>query len=214
MPDRSIEKKTCFAERLRLVADHMPKVRQRPLNPVVTPLRIFTGKSKNQANDFLSNGRSSHGLPSFLRVIPLGGNQLPMPAENRFRGNDPSQIPQSLESEYLPRHGQSPPLIIAQENPLLPQQLFQHPILGPKILDRFLLASIDRSRQHDQQELPRLKDETHGTSIKERGKNGSFKTEGNHNHFNPNVLKFQRKSFRRACGSRFLLEHRGIINGW
>lgn len=46
----------------RLIAHRMLEVRQRPLDPVVSPLRIFPSEPQDQIDDFPSNGRSPHGL--------------------------------------------------------------------------------------------------------------------------------------------------------
>lgn len=98
-------------------------------------------------------------------MIPLGGDELPMSTENLLRRANPRQIPQTPKSQNFPRQCQPTPLVVVQENPLLPQQLFQDPVLGPQILDGRLLVPIDPARQEDHQKLPRLQDETHGKSI-------------------------------------------------
>jgi hypothetical protein len=48
-----------------------------------------------------------------------------------------------LPPEYLAFHSQEPPLIIVEQDAFLAEFFSEHAILGPKVLDYFLLSMID-----------------------------------------------------------------------
>ena len=68
-----------------------------------------------------------------------------------------------LPPEDLAFHGQAPPLIIVEQNAFLAELFSEHAILGPKVLDYFLLSMIDPAGEDQNKQLPRLQDEFHTT---------------------------------------------------
>jgi hypothetical protein len=66
-----------------------------------------------------------------------------VPAQNRIWSHDGGHLPEHLSPEYLAFHGQEPPLIIGEQDAFLAESFSEHAILGPKVLDYFLLAMID-----------------------------------------------------------------------
>ena len=65
------------------VADAVANVRQRTLNPIVAPQRIFVGELQDQINDSLANTGPTNLFLAPIRKIPFLGYQLTMPPQNR-----------------------------------------------------------------------------------------------------------------------------------
>jgi hypothetical protein len=84
-----------------------------------------------------------------------------MPAEDRIRSRDGSQLVEHLAPEDLTLVGQAPALVTVKEDPLLPELLSEDPILRNEVLDSVLLSAIDLAREDQEQELPRLKRRFH-----------------------------------------------------
>ncbi len=72
------------------------------------------------------------------------------------------QSPDLLElsaTENLAFDCQTTSLIIGQQDPFLAELLFENGVLGAKVLNDFLLLSIDPTGKKDQHQLPRLQNE-------------------------------------------------------
>ena len=65
------------------IRDLVAKVCQCSLDAVVSPSRIFPGHEEHEIDDLLRDSRTPHVLTP-LAVIPLGGNQFSMPAQDRI----------------------------------------------------------------------------------------------------------------------------------
>ena len=80
---------------------------------------------------------------------------------------DPGRLDQSpTDAGYLLKHfppedlafdSQAPPLVVAEQDSVLPELLSENPILRQEILDGVLLSAIDPAGQDQKQQLPRLK---------------------------------------------------------
>ncbi len=57
------------------------------------------------------------------------------------------------------------PSAAIEEDSFLTELLFEHLILGPEVLDHFLLLAVNPACDNDDIELPRLKREIHERSV-------------------------------------------------
>jgi hypothetical protein len=99
------------------------------------------------------------GAPSGLsRTVEASvlGDEFAMPAQDRVRSNDPGQLPEHLPPEDLAFDSQAPPLVVAEQDSLLPELLSEHAILGQDIFEGVLLSAIDPAGQDQEQQLPWL----------------------------------------------------------
>ena len=64
-------------------------------------------------------------------------------------------------SQHFAFDGQSTSLLIGQQDSFLAELLFENGVLGTKVLNDFLLLSIDPTGKNDQHQLPRLQNEFH-----------------------------------------------------
>ena len=140
----------------RRVRYAVPQIRQRPLNPVIAPGRTLLGDPQHQLNDLRRNRGTSSGFPA-IAVVPVPGNEFAMPAENRIRSHDGGQLLKHLPPEDLAFDGQPPPLVVVEQDSVLPELLSENPILRQEVLDGVLLSAIDPAGQDQEQQLPRLK---------------------------------------------------------
>ena len=79
-----------------------------------------------------------------------------MPPENRIRSHDGGQLLEHLPPEDLAFDGQAPPLLVAEQNSVLPELLSEDPILRQEVLDGVLFSAIDPAGEDQEQELPWL----------------------------------------------------------
>lgn len=101
-----------------LVTDVITDVRQRTLDSIVTPVRIFRGEAKDQVDNHLANSWPADAFPLFA-VIPFLGNQHTMPTQDRVRCEQRADFRESLPAEDLAFDRQSTSLIVIQQDPLL-----------------------------------------------------------------------------------------------
>lgn len=107
--------------------------------------------------------RRTLGRPAFcdLGYVIFRGDKPPMPPSDRVECEQNFNLRQLIACEELAFDCQSTSLVIGQQDPLPSEFLFENDILGAKLLDDFLLLSIDPSGKHDQHPLPRLQIEVH-----------------------------------------------------
>src|SRR5262249_42972151 len=68
----------------RLIADLVPKIGQRPRNPVITPVTVLLGHANDQLLNLSLDPRSSEASTS-LRTIEFAGDQLAVPGQDGVR---------------------------------------------------------------------------------------------------------------------------------
>ena len=85
-----------------------------------------------------------------------------MPAENRIGREQRADLFESLATENLALHCQSPSLVVVEQDAFRAVRLPKNPVLGAKVFDRFLLLSVDPACDDGYVELPGLENETHG----------------------------------------------------
>jgi hypothetical protein len=116
---------------------------------------MFPDHEEHEIDDLLRDRRAPHALTQ-LAAIPLGGNQFSMPAQDRFGPHNGGDFLQCLATRYLSYDGQTPALVITEQDPFLAKLLIEHPILSSQILDYILLVAIDPTGEDHQEQLPRF----------------------------------------------------------
>ena len=144
-----------------LIGDLVTQVGQGALDPVVSPGHILPRKAKNKIDDLLPYTWPSYGFATFA-VVPFLGNQRSMPAENRIGREQRADLFESLATENLALDCQSTSLVVVEQDAFRAVRFPEHPVLGAKVLDRFLLLSVDPACDDGYVELPGLENETHG----------------------------------------------------
>jgi hypothetical protein len=88
-----------------------------------------------------------------------------MPAKDRVRGDDGSNVHETPSTERLPSHRQSPALGIGQPKASATELLFEDAILLPQILDGGFLLTSNPPGHGGDEDLPRLKDSGHPSIV-------------------------------------------------
>ena len=104
----------------RRIRDAVPEIPYRSPDAVITPARIFLGQLQDQIRNLLRNRGPTRLLPS-IAVIPMPGDQLPVPPQNRFRCNDSGNLLKHLATKDLSFDGKAAPLFIIQQDSFLTQ---------------------------------------------------------------------------------------------
>ena len=94
--------------------DTMPDVLQCPAHARVAPGGILLGHPHDQAPNLHEDARTT-AAP--LRVRPLAGDELPMPAENRVGRDDRGDVTKAPTPQAVAVPGQSPAFLVAQAKP-------------------------------------------------------------------------------------------------
>lgn len=144
----------------RRVRDAVPEIYQRPLNPVIVARRTLLGDPKRQFDDLRRDRGTSRGFPA-IAVVPVPSNQLAMSPEDRIRSHDGGQLFEHLSPENLASDSQSPPLVVGEQDSVLPERLSEDPILREEILEGVPLSAIDPASEDQEQQLRWLKPSLH-----------------------------------------------------
>ena len=84
-----------------------------------------------------------------------------MPAQNRIRGHDGGDFEQGLSPKGFTLHGEPSPLVVVEQDPALAKLLPEYTILGLKILDDFLLFTINPTGECQNRQMPRSENQFH-----------------------------------------------------
>ena len=84
-----------------------------------------------------------------------------MPAKDGVRRKQGTELFELLSAKNLSFDCQSSPLVIVQLNSFLANFFFKYLVLGPQILDHFLLLAIDPAGKEHHHQVPRLQNEVH-----------------------------------------------------
>ncbi len=143
-----------------LIRDVVADVGPSSLDPIVSPRRILLGQSHDKLDNFLTDSRPADFLP-LTAIVPLLGHQQAIPTQDRVGREQGANLFQPFATEDLALDRNSTPLVIAEQDTLLANFLFEHLVLGPQILDCLLLLTVDPGCQNQEQQLPRLENEAH-----------------------------------------------------
>ena len=87
-------------------------------------------------------------------AIPLCGYQFPMPSQNRIWTCDSGHLFEQFPPENFAFHGQTPTLVIVEQNAFLTKLFSEHIIFGAKILNYLLLSMVYPTSRDQEQQLP------------------------------------------------------------
>jgi hypothetical protein len=84
-----------------------------------------------------------------------------MPAENRIGREQSADLFESLATENLAFHRESPSLVVVEQDAFRAVRFPKNLILDAKVFDCFLLLSVNPACDYCYVELPGLENETH-----------------------------------------------------
>ena len=133
--------------------DRVPKVQQRAADPCIAPRRILARHPHHKRGDLPWRHRSASTSAGTSVVFP--GDQCPVPAEDRVRGDDTRDLRQDPPAEFLAAHGETTALGVSQAKRSRAQVFPEDPILLPEILDQIGLVAVHPASEREDEELQR-----------------------------------------------------------
>ena len=132
-------------------SDLVAEVRERPADPCVPPLGILDRHPDHERGHVASRHRPAS--PAAGAAVVGLGDQAPVPAKDRLRGGDTSDLRQDLPAEFLASHGESTALGVGQAKRSRAQVLPEDPILLPEIRDHIILVAVHPASERENEEL-------------------------------------------------------------
>jgi len=111
--------------------------------------------------DLLHHSRPARSAP-FLALIPFGCDELPMPGQDRVRGDDTGEVEERLSADRLSCDRQPATLFVGEPDSSVAQLLEEDAVLLSQIVDRRLLVAVDPAGHRQEQDLPWLEGVGHG----------------------------------------------------
>src|SRR5215831_16925088 len=84
----------------RLIADPVPKIGQRPRNPVITPVTVLLGHANDQLLNLSLDPRPPEASMS-LRTIEFAGDQLAVPGQDGVRSHRIGHLAENLAAQPM-----------------------------------------------------------------------------------------------------------------
>jgi hypothetical protein len=126
--------------------------------PHIRPLhisRILLSHAKHEFNDLLRHRRAANALTA-ATIVPVPGNEFPMPSQDCFGSHDGDKLVEHFAPEDFTFDGEPPALVVVEQDALFAEILSKDPIFSQKVIDGLLLSTIDPPGEDQEQELPRL----------------------------------------------------------
>ena len=143
------------------ITDGVANLSELALNAIESPCWILPREFHRQVDDHLTNSRSTWLVRFTVGVIPLFGDELSMPTQDRIRCEQSADFIQQLSAEYLSLHGQSSPLIIVEQDSFLTELFLQNLVFSTQVFDDFLLLAVDPAGKVHDHQMPGLQYEIH-----------------------------------------------------
>ena len=118
---------------------------------VSPPLRILGRHPDHERGDFAARHRPA-STAAGAAVVFLG-DQSPVPAKDRVRGDDARDLPEDSPAEFVAAHSESPTLGVGQAKRPRAQVFPENPILLPEILDQIVLVAVHPASEREDEEL-------------------------------------------------------------
>ena len=98
-----------------------------------------------------------HQCPSTAAgaAVVFLGDQSPVPAKDRVRGDDARDLPEDAPAEFVAAHSESPTLGVGQAKRPRAQVLPKNPILFTQIVDQIVLVAVHPASERENEELQR-----------------------------------------------------------
>ena len=111
----------------RPVRNGMSQVCQGALNSVIAPSRIFFGHSQQEFNDLLRHRGSPSALPA-VAIVPVPGNEFPMPPQDCFGSHDGGKLVEHFAPQDLAFDGEAPALVVVEQDSVFSELLSEDPV--------------------------------------------------------------------------------------
>ena len=134
------------------ICDLVIQVLECSLNPIESPRGILSGKTNNGIHNFLSDSWPT-GL-SFIAGIELLRHQFTMPSQDRLRGEDGGDVPQSLAADGVSLHREQATLVVVEQQSLFCELFEQGFDLCVLEFDDLLLTLVHQAAETGQQGVP------------------------------------------------------------
>ena len=138
----------------RVPGDLVTEVGQRTLDPRVAPLRILARHPHHEVSDLSERHRAAS--PSSRTAVVLLGDQPPVPAEDRVRGDDTGHLHQCAPAKLLAAHRESTALGVCEPKRSGTKLLAEDAILLSEIVDQIFLVAIHPASNGEYEELQRM----------------------------------------------------------
>ncbi len=139
----------------RSSGDFVAEIAESAFDSGVPPSRVLSSHAKHQVANVLHHAWSSRAPPSRAEV-PFPRDQLPVPGQDRVRGDDRRHLSQDPPTERLPLRGQPPTFVIAQTKSPSTELSLQDAVLVDEVVDDILLVTVDPAGNGDDEESPRV----------------------------------------------------------
>jgi hypothetical protein len=96
-----------------------------------------------------------------MAIVPVPGNEFPMPPQNCFGSHNGYKLIEPLAPEDFAFDGEPPALVVVEQDALFAEILSKDPIFSQKVIDGLLLSTIDPPGEDQEQELPWLQKGLH-----------------------------------------------------
>ncbi len=128
----------------------MAEILEGTLNSRVAPRRIFVG----HAHDELPNlGEDTAAAGSSPRIRPLARHQLPVPSQERVRGDDCRHVAQRCSTQPVRPYGESPPVAVCQPQATAADLPAQEAILFNELGHCLPFPAIEPASDSEEQQL-------------------------------------------------------------
>ena len=136
----------------RTAGHSMVDVSESALDSRITPARVLLRHTNGQFADLAHDTRPAQ---STMRIRPLGGDEPPVPPQDRLGRHDRRDLPQRLETQRTALRGQPAPLVIAEAEAPPPRlELFlENTILFDEVCDHASLATVGPGGEGRQEQL-------------------------------------------------------------
>jgi len=142
----------------------MTEVGQRTFDSAIAPIGILPGEADDESLDLLHHSRSAWSAP-FLALIPFGCDELPMPGQDRVRGDDTGEVEERPSADRFPSDRQPAPLFVGEPDASLPELIEKDAVLLPEIVDGRLWVAVDPAGDGGEEAMPGLDDLCHGRIV-------------------------------------------------
>jgi hypothetical protein len=109
---------------------------QGTLNAVIAPSRILFSHWQHEFNDLLRRWRVSSALAA-AAIVPVPGNELPMPSQDCFGNHDGDKLVNRQEGF----DGEPPAPVIVRQDAFPGSS--EDPVFSMQVIDGLLLSAID-----------------------------------------------------------------------
>ena len=128
-----------------------PRFRRASRILVYPQLHVFLRHPHHEFDDLLPRRRPARS--AFPGAVVLLGHELPVPAEDRVRGNDVGELPEELASEDLALDREAASLIVVEPESSVFELLTQDAVLLLQVVDDLVLVAVHPAGNGEEEEV-------------------------------------------------------------